>query len=345
MRVGNGRARRAVVAVGAALLSTVGLASGAYGLTRPATHRPAAALQTLRISLDFYANVDYLGIYAAMANGYFAQQGIKPVIIPYSGVPAETLLKTNKTDIGLTYPPNIPANRAAGLKYRAIGGVTEVNTIDLAVLAKSKFTNVAQLSGQLYGGFGTPSDPAIITAIFKKAGVAHPVFKQVTLQTAAYTALAAGRVAYTTVFGGIDDVTAELQGIKLRLFPDRNYLGAAMSFPDDAFVALDSEIASNAGLLRRGLKALSEGYVWSAHHPAQSEAILIKDNPTALAHSKNIVDATGNVTATTFLTKSGQWGVMNSAMFSGITSILASGGALKGVTPAATDDYTNSLLP
>lgn len=302
------------------------------------------ALQTLRISLDFYANVDYLGIYAAINNGYFAAEHIKPVIIPYSGTPAETLLQAGKTDLGMTYPPNIPANRASGLKYRAVAGVTQINTIELAVLASSGIKNVAQLSGKLYGGFGTPSDPAIITAIMKKAGVKNPVFNQVTLTTAAYQALAAKRVAYTTMFGGIDDVTAELQGAKLRLFPDKDYLGATMSFPDDAFVATDAEIDHNANLLRRGLKALSEGYTFAAQHPAAAEAILIKDNETALAHSKNIVVATGNATAPTFLS-GGTWGRMSSSMFAGVTTLLKSYGTIKGTPPPASDDFTNSLLP
>jgi len=326
----------------AAVVAAAGASAGA-ATTRSANSR-ATSTQTLRIALDFYANVDYLGIYVAISKGYFAQQHIKPVIIPYASTPAETLLATNKTDLAMTYPPNIPASIAGGLKYRAVAGVTQINTIALAVLAKSKYKSVSQLSGQLYGGFGTPSDPAIITAIFKKAGVKHPVFNQVTLTTAAYQALAAGRVAYTTVFGGIDDVTAELEGVKLRTFPDKNYLGATMSFPDDAFVATDQEINHNAGLLRRGLKALSEGYVYAALHPAQAEQILIKDNETALGHSKNIVDATGNATAKTFLT-AGVWGKMNSSMFAGVTKLLKSYGTIKGTAPPASDDFTNSLLP
>lgn len=301
-------------------------------------------MQTLRIALDFYANVDYLGIYVAISKGYFAKEHIKADIIPYASTPAETLLAANKTDLAMTYPPNIPANRASGLKYEAVAGVTEVNTIALAVLASSKFKNVAQLSGQLYGGFGTPSDPAIITAIFKKAGVKHPVFDQVTLTTAAYTALAAKRVAYTTVFGGIDDVTAELEGVKIRDFPDKDYLGATMSFPDDAFVATNQEITHNTSLLRRGLAALSEGYTFAADHPAQAEQILIQDNETALGHSKNIVVATGNATAKTFLID-GKWGRMNANMFSGVTKLLKAYGTIKGTPPPATDDFTNSLLP
>jgi hypothetical protein len=191
-----------------------------------------------------------------------------------------------------------------------------------------------------------PSDEPIIDAIFKKVGVARPVFRQVVLNTSAYQALEAKRVAYTTMFGGVDDVTAELGGAKLRLFPIRNYLGSAASFPDDSLVASDKEIATNASVLRRGLAALAQGYIFSAHHPAQAEKILIEDNHSFLATSQNVVVATGNATAPTFLTPSGQWGTLSDASFSGITQIMAQGGLFDGkAPPLAADDFTDSLLP
>ena len=101
-------------------------------------------LRTFRIALDWTPNVDFLGIYAAIKNGYFTAQGIKPVIIPYSGTAGETLLSAGKTDLAFTYPPNIPAYRASGLKYRAVGGLTQVNTIELAVLQSSPYTSPGQ---------------------------------------------------------------------------------------------------------------------------------------------------------------------------------------------------------
>ena len=173
----------------------------------------ASSLQPLRIALDWTPNVDFLGIYVAINNGYFTREGIKPVIIPYSGTPGETLIEAGKTDLAFTYPPSIPAYRASGLKYRAVAGLAQKDTIELAVLQSSPYTSPAQLSGKLYGGFGVPSDEPIIDAIFKKVGVARPVFRQVVLNTSAYQALEAKRVAYTTMFGGVDDVTAELGGV------------------------------------------------------------------------------------------------------------------------------------
>jgi ABC-type nitrate/sulfonate/bicarbonate transport system substrate-binding protein len=304
--------------------------------------------QKLRIALDYTANVDYLGIYVAINDGYFKAEGIDPEIIPYSGPGAEQLLEEGKTDLGLTYPPNIPAYRAAKppLDYEAVAGLSQRNTIDIAVLASSKYTNVAQLSGTLYGGFGVPSDKPIIDDVFTAAGVKDPVYKEVDLGDEAYRALADHRVAYSITYGGIDDVTAELSGVKLREWPIKRYLGSAFSFPDDAWVATDKEVHDDAGLLRRGLAALAKGYEYAAHHPATAEAILIKDNRSALDHSANIVKATGDATAATFVTASGAWGPMNDADFAGITKILVAGGLIKtSRAPAPAQDYTNGLLP
>ena len=343
--------RAAALAAVLGLVGVAGAACSSASSTASSSGSSVAAssgkpLKQLRIALDWTPNVDFLGIYAAISNGYFAKEGIDPVIIPYSGTPGETLLSTGKADLAFTYPPNIPAYRASGLKYRAVAGLTAENTIDIAVLKSSSYTSPAQLSGQLYGGFGVPSDPAILKAVMAKAGAKKPAYKEVVLSTSAYQALASKRVAYSVMFGGIDDVTAELQGAQLRLFPIKHYLGSAASFPDDSLVATDAEIADNASVLRAGLAALSHGYIWSAKHPAQAEQILIKDNGSALHHVQNVVVATGNATAKTFLNGAGQWGTLSDESFAGVTQLMASAGQFKGKTPPApSDDYTNSLLP
>ena len=89
-----GRPRRrqllALLAAGALLGALA--ASGSSSSAAPRA-RSALATATVRIALDYTPNVDYLGIYAAKANGYFTQQGVDPQIIPYAETPAETLRK------------------------------------------------------------------------------------------------------------------------------------------------------------------------------------------------------------------------------------------------------------
>jgi ABC-type nitrate/sulfonate/bicarbonate transport system substrate-binding protein len=348
IRERTGCGTRRVVAAAVVVVAALVLTACGSSTSSTAASSGGAHLQKLRIALDYTANVDYLGIYAAINEGYFKAEGIDPVIIPYSGPGAEQLLEEGKTDLGLTYPPNIPAYRAAkpSLDYEAVAGLSQRDTINIAVLASSKYKSVAQLSGTLYGGFGVPSDKPILESVFRAAGVKDPVYKEVDLGDQAYRALADHQVAYSITYGGIDDVTAELSGVKLREWPIEEFLGAAFSFPDDAWVATDKEVHDDPGLLRRGLAALAKGYEYSAHHPAQAEAILMQDNHSALAHSANIVKATGNATVKTYLTPAGTWGHMDDADFAGVTKILVNGGLIKASrAPAPAQDYTNSLLP
>ena len=289
--------------------------------------------------------MNYLGIYVAQEKGWFARQHITLKIIPYANTPAETLIESGATDLGISYPPDVIINRARGLSYRAVAALAAQNTTALAVLASSPYTRPSQLDGKLYGGFGIASDQPLVTAVLRGDGVAKPSFKQVVLNTDVIDALSKNRIQYTAVFGGIDDVTARLQGVKLRLFPYRKYLGAAGSYPNVVFVASDGTIAKKAAALRRTLAALAQGYAYSARHPAEAEKILIAANRTALGKSGAIVTATGDATAKTFLDADGRWGVLSAGSFTGLERLLAGGGLVKGHLPRADELFTNALLP
>jgi ABC-type nitrate/sulfonate/bicarbonate transport system substrate-binding protein len=337
---------RSPLAAGALLIASLALVGAAWTASPSARPtRVAAGNQTVRIALDYSANVNYLGIYVAIDKGFFARQGISAKIIPYANTPAETLVESGNTDLGISYPPDVIINRAKGLEYKAVAALVEQNTTALAVLASSPYRRPAQLDGKLYGGFGIASDPPIVTAILKGDGVAKPSFRQVVLNTDVIDALSKNRIQYTAVFGGIDDVTAALQGVKLRTFPYRKYLGAAGDYPNAVFVASDSTIARRADALRRALGALAQGYEFAARHPAAAEAILIRDNETALGKSAQIVVATGNATARTFVNGAGHWGPLSTQDFAGLEKILAKGGVVKGPLPAPRDLFTNALLP
>jgi ABC-type nitrate/sulfonate/bicarbonate transport system substrate-binding protein len=339
--------RRAGGAIALALIAGTVASYAASTAAAPAKHGrlASAAPATVKIALDYTANVNYLGIYAALTKGYFAAQRIKPVILPYANASAEQLIQAGQADLGISYPPDVIINNANGtLRYRALAALVTDNTTALAVLASSKYTRPAQLNGKIYGGFGIASDKPLVTAILRADGVGHPIFRQVVLDADVITALAAHRVDYTAVFGGIDDVTAALQGIHLRTFPYARYLGAAGDYPNAVFVASDADIAARGPILARALKALAEGYEFAARNPAAAERILIADNRTALEAATRIVDATGNATAPHFLDRSGVWGPQTNADYEGLERILAGAKLIKR-SPSLSALYTNTLLP
>jgi len=298
------------------------------------------------IALDYAPNANYLGIYAALARGYFADEGIRPKILPYANTPAETLIKSGKADLAISYPPDVVINRSQGLKYKAVAALVAGNTTELVVLANSRYRRPAELSGKLYGGFGIQSDKALITEIMRRDGAADPKFRQVVINTAALDALKSGRVDYTAIFAGIDDVQAAKMGIRLRGFPYREYLGEAGNYPNAVFVAGDETIASREEALKGTLAALAKGYEYAVENPGQAAAILIDANPAALGRDRAITTATSRVAAKQFLDpQTGTWGPMSDTDFSGLGEILRQGGVIKGAPPAPSELYTDSLLP
>ena len=339
------RGRRAAAAAALMLAAAAAATAFASSSSAAAGSRAAAApVATVKIALDYTANVNYLGTYAAVSEGYFAAEHVNAVILPYANASAEQLIQAGQADLAISYPPDVIINRSRGLAYRAVGALVTDNTTALAVLASSRYTRPAQLSGKLYGGFGIASDPPLVTAILRADGVKHPVFKQVVLDANVITALAAHRVDYTAVFGGIDDVTAALQGVRLRTFRYSRWLGAAGDYPNAVYVASDREIATRGPILARALKALAQGYEFAAAHPAAAERILIADNRTALANATKIIDATGNATAPHFLDRGGVWGPETDADYAGLEKILANAHVIKS-SPPMSALYTNALLP
>lgn len=332
-----------------AVLALAGCGSDSSNSTTTAGNAEGNAktetVEKVRIALDFSPNVNYLGIYAAIDKGYFAEEGIDPEIIPFANTPAETLIKSGKTDLGITFPPDVIINRAQGLKYKAVAALVEGNSTALAVLADSKFERPADLDGRLYGGFGIQSDEPIVKAILESDGVAKPAFKQVVLNTDALIALDRKRIDYTAVFGGITDVIADMQGTKVRTFPYKDYLGDAGNYPNAVYAASDETITQRGPVLKRALAALAKGYEFAAANPQEAQQILIDANKTALSKSVEIVNATGAQVAKQFLDESGDWGPLQDTDFVGLGEILKQGGIIKGEVPAPSDLYTNDLLP
>lgn len=302
--------------------------------------------EPVTIALDYAPNANYLGIYVALDKGYFADEGVEPKILPYANTPAETLIKSGKADLAISYPPDVVINRSQGLKYKAVAALVAGNTTELVVLAGSKYRRPAQLSGKLYGGFGIQSDKALITEIMKRDGATDPKFRQVVINTAALEALKSGRVDYTAIFAGIDDVQAAKMGIRLRGFPYRKYLGEAGNYPNAVFVAGDDTIASRQEAMRGTLAALARGYEYAAANPDEAARILIDANQATLGRDRAITIATSRVASKQFLDpQTGTWGPLADTDFSGLGTILEQGGVINGTPPAPSELYTDSLLP
>src|SRR5690606_12370104 len=69
----------------------------------------------IAVQLDWTPNTNHIGIYVALANGWYDEAGVKVDVQPYTDVNPDTVVANGNADVGISFPPNLIFSRAAGL--------------------------------------------------------------------------------------------------------------------------------------------------------------------------------------------------------------------------------------
>src|SRR5688572_10778445 len=92
--------------------------------------------QKVSVQLDWTPNTNHLGIYVALAKGWYRDAGIDLEILPYTDAGnADTIVANGNADFGVSFPPSLIYSRAAGLDLVSVAGVLQRNVTELAVMA------------------------------------------------------------------------------------------------------------------------------------------------------------------------------------------------------------------
>ena len=164
--------------------------------------------QTVRVQLDWTPNTNHIGIYVALAKGWYEEAGIEVDILPYTDVNPDTVVANGKADIGVSFPPNVIFSRAAGLDLVSVAAVLQSNVTELAVLDSSSITaparprrqDLRRLRPALRGAADQDGDQGR-----RRQGR----FTTATLSTAAYEALYNKRADFTEIFVAWEGIEAE----------------------------------------------------------------------------------------------------------------------------------------
>ena len=202
----------------------------------PAPAEPPAETEPVKIALDFTPNTNHAGIYIALANGFFEEQGIDAEVIPYAfGTAPTTLVDSGEADLAVAFPADVAIQVASGTDLKMVAEIIQVNNASLVALADAPYASPADFNGTRYGGYGTPHEAPIVTAILEGDGVTNPNFEEVILSTGAIEALTGGDVDFSAVYEGWSEIGAEIAGSPLKTFPYKDYVEGYI-FPDVVFV-------------------------------------------------------------------------------------------------------------
>ncbi len=132
----------------------------------------AGGTERLDLVLDYFPNADHAGIYAAIGEGAFRDVGleVEPRTPSDPAAPLK-LLAAGRTDLAISYEPEVLLARDRGLKVVAIGALVQKPLTSVISLGKDAIRSPEELEGKTVGTAGIPYQSAYLRAILEEAGV------------------------------------------------------------------------------------------------------------------------------------------------------------------------------
>jgi ABC-type nitrate/sulfonate/bicarbonate transport system substrate-binding protein len=331
----NGRTRL-LLSIGVPILLVIVVVGGYLWQQHATNAAPASSTNTsqkpqhltsMTLALDWTPNTNHTGIYVAMQEGWYADEGIDLKLLPYSGsVSPDVLVSNGKADVGISSTEGIVADAAVGQPVVSIAAIIQHNTSALVSLASSGLNSPRDFDGKVYGGFGAPYESAVVGEIIKNAG-GKGTFKNVTLNVDTVQALESHRVDFAWVFEGWEVIQAQRDGAKLNVFPITNY-----GIPDyytPNIITSPKEIQQKPDLLRRFMAATARGYEYARTHAQPAGQMLINGAPKGTFPDTGLVFASQNFLSPRYADPGRKWGLQDAAAWHGYPQfILNSDGVL-----------------
>jgi putative hydroxymethylpyrimidine transport system substrate-binding protein len=234
--------------------------------------------QPFTLTLDFYPNPDHAGIYMAQKLGYFADAGLDVTIrTPADPAAPIKLLAAGRTDLAISYEPEVVLASEQGLGVLAVGALVDQPLTSMIWLRKSGIKGVGSLRGKTIATAGIPYQDAYLETILARAKLSPSDVKTVNVGYGLLPALAGGRAqAMLGGFRNVEGVDLRLRGLAPVVTPvDR--LGVP-SYDELVLVAQRDRLDEDPEAIRLFLAALARGTAAAVERPNAALQALLEAN-------------------------------------------------------------------
>ena len=267
--------RLAVLAATFALLAVLFAACG-----EKAEDTTGGETESLSLALDFYPNPDHAGVYMAEELGYYEEAGLDVKIeaptdpsLPIKQVAA------GRTDVAISYEPEVVLAHEQGLDVVAIGAVVNEPLTSMIWLAKSGIKGVPDLKGKTIAYAGIPYQEAFLKTILARGGLTPDEVKAVNVGFNLQPALVGGSADATLGgFRNVEGVELRERGLKPVVTPvDR--LGVP-TYDELVLVANREALEAEPEKYRLFIAALERGTEAAVAQPAAATQAILAANPS-----------------------------------------------------------------
>jgi putative hydroxymethylpyrimidine transport system substrate-binding protein len=225
-------------------------------------------VEKVTLMLDYFPNADHAPIYAALASGAFKKAGLD-VTVRTPGNPSDPLklVAAGRTDIAISYEPDLLLARDKGAPLIGIGALVSRPLTSIISLPGAKITKPADLAGKTVGTAGIPYQSAYLKTILENAGVAAGRVKEVNIGFNLVPNLLGKKV--DAILGGFWNY----EGVQLqRAHKDPQILRmenvGVPTYDELVLVTREQDVRDRGPLLRRFIQALQSGALAVKADPA-----------------------------------------------------------------------------
>lgn len=298
--------------------------------------------EKITMVLDWTPNTNHTGLFVALEKGYFKEQGIDVEIVQPPDGGAATLVATGKADFGISYQEEVTFAKTSEdpLPIKAIATVIQHNTSGFASPKSKNITSPKDFENKTYGGWGSPSENAILDAVMKKEGKDFNKLKVVDIGQDDFFSATSKNIDFAWIFEGWDVVEANRRGIDLNFIPIGK-VDKRLDYYTPLIISNEKLLKENPDKAKKFLEAAAKGYEYAIENPTEAAKILVKYAPEI---DEELAIKSQEYLASEYIDDADRWGEMKDDVWNNYTEFLKEYKLItKDLKPG--EAYSNEFLP
>jgi ABC-type nitrate/sulfonate/bicarbonate transport system substrate-binding protein len=242
-------------------------------------------MPSITVALDWTANANHIGFYVAEALGYFAEAGLDvtlhtPDADDYARTPAKRV-ELGEADFALCPFESVLSynTKRESFPLRAVAAILHRDASAIATLETSGLKRPADLDGRTYASYAARYEDEIVRQMVRNDGGAGEITLSYPAKLGIWETLLEGEADATWIFVNWEGLQAERAGVRLNLFPMRDY-GIPYGY-SPVLAASAQQIEARETDYRAFVGALRRGYVYAAERPEHAAELLAPHVPEA----------------------------------------------------------------
>lgn len=284
--------RRQFLAVAGGAAATTALAAcGGTASEQGAAEGGSDAAETTKVSfvLDYTPNTNHTGLYVALDQGYFADEGLEVEIVQPPEDGADALIGAGGANLGISYQDYIANNLASDqpMPYSAVAAVIQHNTSGIMSRAEDGITHPAAMEGHTYATWNMPVEQATVRQCVEADGGNWDNVELVPYETDDDVAgLRANMYDTVWVYEAWAVQNAIVQDVEVNYFSFIS-VDPVFDYYTPVIAANDDFAKENPEVVKAFLRAVKKGYEYAVENPDAAADILCAQVPeldSALVH-------------------------------------------------------------